>query len=104
VFFNIEICCQESLPLTCSPFSSNCLKLKNLIYCFYFIAADNAYVYREKAKALEVLKQHKEARLKEFSNEDDAIEYAQTGFEIVQTKYNDVKSNYDFFIFLIPNL
>lgn len=61
----------------------------------YFFSSDfSAFVFQNKKEALQVLKQHKDARFKEFLNEDDAIKYAQTGFEIVQNKYNDVKSKY----------
>ncbi|XP_075154892.1 ankyrin repeat and LEM domain-containing protein 2 [Haematobia irritans] len=50
-------------------------------------------VFKTKTDALKVLKKHKDARLKEFPNEDEAIKYAQTGFEIVQQKYNDVRTS-----------
>ncbi|KAI8116387.1 hypothetical protein FF38_14068 [Lucilia cuprina] len=53
----------------------------------------SAFVFQNKKEALQVLKQHKDARFKEFLNEDDAIKYAQTGYEFVQNKYNDVKTS-----------
>ncbi|KAL9884960.1 ankyrin repeat and LEM domain-containing protein 2 [Glossina fuscipes fuscipes] len=54
---------------------------------------DSPYVFRKKSDALEVLKKHKDARLKEFVSEDEAIKYAQTGYEVVQNKYNDNKAS-----------
>lgn len=50
-------------------------------HCFYL--ADAPYVFNLKCKALDVLKLHKEARLREFNNESDAIKFAQTGHEVV---------------------
>lgn len=46
-------------------------------------------MFHKKCEALDVLKKHRDARLKEFLSEDEAIRYAQTGFEIVQNKHND---------------
>uniref|UniRef100_A0A240SX93 ANKLE2 third alpha/beta domain-containing protein n=1 Tax=Glossina pallidipes TaxID=7398 RepID=A0A240SX93_GLOPL len=54
---------------------------------------DSPYVFRKKSDALEVLKKHKDARLKQFVSEDEAIKYAQTGYEVVENKYNDVKAS-----------
>ncbi|XP_059222566.1 ankyrin repeat and LEM domain-containing protein 2 homolog [Stomoxys calcitrans] len=54
---------------------------------------ESQLVFKAKADALKVLKKHKDARLKEFSIEEDAIKYAKTGFEIVQQKYNDVRTS-----------
>lgn len=70
-----------------------------LIYNFnilnlFFISVESQFVFNTKAEALKILKKHKDARLKEFFNEDDAIKYAQTGFELVQHKYNDVRSKF----------
>lgn len=48
-------------------------------------------VFREKIEALKLLKQHKDARLKVFSNTDDAENYADTGYEVSQTKHSDPK-------------
>lgn len=56
------------------------------------ILARSSNVFLKKSEALFVLKQHKDARVKEFLTEEDAIKYAETGFEVVQTKYNDAKS------------
>lgn len=50
-------------------------------------------VFREKSEALKVLKQHKDARLRVFSNTDDAENYAESGYEVCQTKYSDIKSS-----------
>ncbi|XP_061391647.1 ankyrin repeat and LEM domain-containing protein 2 homolog [Musca vetustissima] len=55
--------------------------------------AESQFVFSTKAEALKVLKKHKDARLKEFNDEDEAMKYAQTGFEIVQQKYNDVRTS-----------
>ncbi|XP_073829972.1 ankyrin repeat and LEM domain-containing protein 2 [Musca autumnalis] len=55
--------------------------------------AESQFVFSTKAEALKILKKHKDARLKEFINEDEAMKYAQTGFEIVQQKYNDVRTS-----------
>ncbi|XP_019895363.1 ankyrin repeat and LEM domain-containing protein 2 homolog isoform X2 [Musca domestica] len=54
---------------------------------------ESQFVFSTKAEALKVLKKHKDARLKEFINEDEAMKYAQTGYEIVQQKYNDVRTS-----------
>ncbi|XP_055844913.1 ankyrin repeat and LEM domain-containing protein 2 homolog [Episyrphus balteatus] len=52
-----------------------------------------ACVFRVKSEALKVLKQHKDARLKVFSNTDDAENYAETGYEVCQSKYSDIKAS-----------
>ncbi|XP_055913620.1 ankyrin repeat and LEM domain-containing protein 2 homolog [Eupeodes corollae] len=48
-------------------------------------------VFEKKVEALTLLKQHKDARLKVFSNSDDAANYAETGYEVCQSKYSDAK-------------
>lgn len=45
--------------------------------------AEIPHVYCNKSEALDVLKLHKEARLREFNNENDAKKFANTGHEVV---------------------
>ncbi|KAL5276867.1 ANKLE2 family protein [Megaselia abdita] len=49
-------------------------------------------VFTEKNEALKVLKALKDSRLKVFNNKDDAVTYANLGYEVTQTKYEDLKS------------
>ncbi|XP_054728401.1 ankyrin repeat and LEM domain-containing protein 2 homolog [Anastrepha obliqua] len=56
--------------------------------------ADVPYVFSGKSEALDVLKLHKEARLREFNNESDAFKFAQTGHEVVAPpRHADGKSS-----------
>lgn len=68
--------------------------LLSMLFFYNLIIVKSTNVFLKKSEALFVLKQHKDARVKEFPNEEDAIKYAETGFEVVQTKYNDAKSKY----------
>lgn len=52
----------------------------------------SSYVFSSMDEALKVLKSHKDGRLKTFYNSEDAINYAQTGYECTQVKYLDLKS------------
>ncbi|XP_017485530.1 PREDICTED: uncharacterized protein LOC108374076 isoform X1 [Rhagoletis zephyria] len=55
---------------------------------------DTPYVFSSKSEALDVLKLHKEARLREFSIESDALKFAQTGYEVVAPpRHADAKSS-----------
>ncbi|XP_037937378.1 uncharacterized protein LOC119670977 isoform X2 [Teleopsis dalmanni] len=56
-------------------------------------AAESPYVFHAKIEALEMLKLYKDGRLREFNTRDDAYKYVQTGCEVVQTKYFDVKTS-----------
>ncbi|XP_018799706.1 PREDICTED: uncharacterized protein LOC108975561 [Bactrocera latifrons] len=56
--------------------------------------ADIPHVYCNKSEALDVLKLHKEARLREFNNENDAKKFANTGHEVVAPpRHADGKSS-----------
>ncbi|XP_067641874.1 ankyrin repeat and LEM domain-containing protein 2 homolog [Eurosta solidaginis] len=56
--------------------------------------ADAPHVFSGKSEALDVLKLHKEARLREFVNENDAIKFAKTGHEVVAPpRHADGKSS-----------
>lgn len=69
---------------------------------FFSIADDenNVNVFTEKNEALKVLKSLKDSRLKVFSNKDDAVTYANLGYEVTQTKYEDLKCKYSLIIFI----
>lgn len=59
------------------------------LFCYF---ADKALVFTDFEEALKVLKTHKDARLKTFKNNRDALKFSQIGFESCPIKTSGLKS------------
>lgn len=58
------------------------------LFCYF---ADKALVFTDFEEALKVLKTHKDARLKTFKNNRDALKFSQIGFESCPIKTSGLK-------------
>lgn len=68
------------------------LILKKIYICFL----DDAHVFTDKNKAFDLLKVHKEARLKVFKTSEDAHNYSQNGFELLSNSMTAASSKYKY--------
>lgn len=50
---------------------------------FFLYLSENHYVFTDKREAFLLLKQHKEARLKEFKTNEDAVNFSKNGIAVL---------------------